>query len=95
MSKITHISPEWTGTYAPASFERDFGLRYTGPGVYLTKTDTVVVTPLPPSECPTTESIWRKQQSRDVLLSCQVWNAPFDETILSVMAVAPTRHDGR
>lgn len=71
-------------------FEREFKLKYTGPGLYLTKTDTLVVLP----QAAGRDAFWNRLQGQPELY-CHVFNCPFEETYLSVIAEAPVRHDTR
>jgi hypothetical protein len=90
------VTPDWTQHASPAKFEAMFhGLKFAGPGWYLTDTDSVLVTPLPPHQMATVENVWDAEQPEDTLYHVSVWNCPYHETILAAMATAPNRYDTR
>lgn len=87
-----YINPDWTKTILPENFEAQFGLKFSGPGLYTTKTDTLLVLPSPPDKPATPENIWYYIQPEKTLYKVHVYNSPFDETIFSVIAKAPCRN---
>ncbi len=94
-------TPDWTRIYSPAGFEQDFAdgrdpylqLHFAGPGLYLGRTDTLLVTPVPPDAPATRENCWHIEQPAGTLYSVSVWNAPLDQTICTFFTGIPTRYD--
>lgn len=97
--------PDYVETLSIAEFGSRFpGLNYSGPGFYLTATDTILVIPrrempkniseLQAPEISATE-IWRVRQPEGIVLEVLVYNCKYNQTIWSVAAVVPTRHDTR
>lgn len=86
---------DWHTNYHPLEFLRDFGVELKGPGLYLTKTDTILVLANPAQGDVTKENIWNAEWPADTLWTAHVYNCPYSETVLSVLATAPTRVDER
>lgn len=96
------IGPDWTDFWTAAEVEREFSgdvqpfpsakFKFSGPGFYLSKTDTVLITVLPSTPV---GAEWNTNWPEDTKFRVDVYNVPFSETIFAAIAVAPTRQDDR
>lgn len=85
------IGPAWTKTESKEDLETDFGFEITGSGLYLSLTDTVLIT------IPTRHAVnfWYGNIQAGEMLTAHVYNCPFHETIFSVIRSMPNRLDTR
>lgn len=85
------MTPDWSMRFKNADvLERDVeGIKYTGPGFYLTETDTTLIYPLNP---PTWGEKW-DSKDRNQPLMVYVWNCVVGETIFAI--TIPTQRDDR
>jgi len=86
------IISDWSGQYSSKAFEKEFNLPFAGPGMYLSKTDTLLVVPCGPV---VRRTIWNMKQSKTREYEVYVYNCEWEDTIFPVIAIAPTRHDSR
>lgn len=90
------VCSDWRKVYSVEVMEADLiGFKFHGPGLYLTKTDTILILPMPPNEPPTANNIWHVNQPEGTLYEVYVYNCLFTETIFSAIGVAPVRVDTR
>ena len=95
------ISPDWRQRFkSPEEIEKELiGFKFKGPGCYLTKTNTVIVIPLPPDNPATPETIWNMKQPKGTCWEVNVYNCPSYETFLGFIntfcGLIPTRQDER
>lgn len=94
MSNLALV-PDWSQNFSKENFESEFNMPMTGPGFYLTETDTMLVTANRPEDDSTVENVWNHQQPEGTLWEVHVWNCNFRETIFGALSVAPTRMDKR
>jgi hypothetical protein len=87
------VRSDWEGRYTTENFEKEFKLRMYGPGLYMTKTDTLLVTPECPKTNPDHNTIWHGKQPEGTIWLVQVYNCQFQDCILSCVSLAPCRHD--
>ncbi len=71
------------------------GFKFKGPGLYMTKTDTVVILPRPPENPPTIKNVWAQSQPEGTVWDFNVYNCNFNDTIFAVIANIATRQDER
>jgi hypothetical protein len=75
------VHPDWSQTNCSAqTIEAELGITFKGPGLYLTKTDTLLI---------------KKHGSGTGHFSIYVWNAPLGKTILGQAASIPVQLDER
>lgn len=91
------LEPDWRTLYSsPEDIEKDLpGFKFHGPGMYLTKTDTVIIIPRPPENAPTPENVWNIKQPEGTIWEFHCYNVPFQETIFAAIAIIPNRQDER
>lgn len=89
------LFPDYTLLLSPEHVERDFGVKFSGPGLYRSDTDTMIALARPPETGTTRETVWSAEQPKGTLYEVHVWNCPFEDTVFSVTASAPTRSDTR
>jgi hypothetical protein len=77
----------WTAAEANEQL-KDF--RFTGPGWYFTKTDTVLVWPLDRND---PETFWHQKYKADEHFRFYIWNFPSASLGMALAARAPTRQD--
>lgn len=83
--------PSWTQYHqSPEEFTATFSLPFSGPGLYTTATDTLLVIPRPPDGLDIS-TIWHVEQPEGTHYEVHVWNSPFRETVLSTLSSVPTR----
>jgi hypothetical protein len=88
------VIADWNTRVSAREFEAEFnGLKFEGPGFYLTKTDTMLVIPAPAQVDAT--NVWNWEWPDDTNYFVYVYNVPFEQTIFAVTAVAPARLDTR
>ncbi len=88
---MLQVSPDWVHRYSAKQAENDLvGFKFKGPGLYLTKTDTMIV--LPDSD-PSTGDPWEQNWLKDQLFTFYCYNVPFSYTIFS--RIGPVRLDIR
>lgn len=88
------VAPDWSRKYTPAQAEaqlKDF--KFKGPGLYMTKTDTMIVVRVEP--IPYGTSPWKHAHRPDELFEFHVYNCPFEETIFGADRLLVTRQDDR
>jgi hypothetical protein len=86
------VDSDWSTMGTPEHLEQELnGFKFSGPGFYLTKTDTLLVAPLAPQSDPWQ---WRSDMS-PTAFRAYVYNCQFADTIFSRIAVAPVRSDTR
>jgi len=85
-------SPNWSKHYTAKDFTKEFG-EFKGPGFYLGKYDTVLVTANTPRLG--IVSNWKKKQPKDTIYRVDVYNTPFENTLFAIIALAPVREDKR
>lgn len=97
LSPDFQTTPDWSKHYTVEAFNEEFGgsIRFTGPGFYCSNTDTLLVTPLPPDEGSTEETIWHQRQPEGTIYRVDCYNVPIEQTIFKVCTVAPMRVDKR
>lgn len=80
--------PDWSETHSPETFAKEFNMVFTGPGFYLTKTDTMLVTPNTPNG---DEIKWSLDQPAGTVYRVDVYNVPFSSTIFASVDAIPRR----
>lgn len=80
---IPQIVPDWTKQYSNSSnIEEDLvGLKFDGPGLYLTATDTVLIEPLPP-HAPAVG--WGKDRVDGTIYRVYCYGNPIEKTVFSL-----------
>lgn len=87
---MLQITPDWTKRWTASQFISELRMPFHGPGIYLNKTDTIIVVPLPPSEGKVeVENIWNIDQPSNTIYEVAVYNCKFEQTIFSAVARAP------
>jgi len=87
---------DWQQTYMTVSvMAADLQIKFSGPGFYLSKTDTILIVPEPPNESASRENVWDTVQPDNTQWRVFVWNCLFSETIFSAINLPPTRQDDR
>ena len=91
---MNQLRPDWTMQGTGAEIERAIGgdFRFSGPGFYLSETDTALVVPTGEIEPDIT---WRKDWPEEQQFDIYVYNCRSSHTIFSTIAVAPVRVDNR
>jgi hypothetical protein len=82
----------WVGTAGQLEKEIGNGFKFSGPGFYLTNTDTVLIIP---REFDDRDSMWKKTWPVDTVFVTFCWNTQHQNTIWSVCSLAPVRVDDR
>ena len=86
-----HVQPSWTKMYSSKeAFEVDFpGMKFGGPGLYLTETDTVLALMITSEgahfiEADGMQMIWASfsKWPKDSAIEAFVWNCPVQDSIL-------------
>lgn len=89
------VAPDYTHWYSrKAVLEAVFNINFTGPGLYISKDRTLMITPGPEiGERPNNHwadlDAWTENTHWDV----HVYKAPFKETIFGQLCTAPVRED--
>ena len=85
------VCPDWSHTYSSIEqLEHDLtGIKYTGPGVYLTETDTLIIVAREPDGSET----WNHIHSGDANFCVHCYNCNFRDTIFA--EIPPNRLDTR
>lgn len=83
---MVQVNADWTKRWLAKDFERELGIIFDGPGIYSSKTDTMLVV----TDTKLTSRwnhVWPPEQRFDVY----VYNVPFNQTIFSQIGIAPSR----
>ena len=86
--------PDWHAIFDKDRFETNFG-KLSGPGLYLTATDTMLVVANPPHTDVTPENMWHQRWPKGTLWHVYLWNSPLRNTFWAVIGRVPTRLDTR
>lgn len=87
---------DWSRCYTSVKeLETDLRISFSGPGFYLSPTDTLLIIGEPPDGPCTRENVWYAVQPDGTIWRAFVWNSPFEELIFSAIAPPPTRMDSR
>jgi hypothetical protein len=92
------LIPDWSesGTIEELS-KRIEDFAFSGPGFYLTKTDTLLVIPKQRGDQleVDSENIWHMVQPEGTIFVAYCYRTPYHVTALSAIASAPVRDDKR
>ena len=84
--------PDWVMYGTATKIEKELvGIKFKGPGVYLTKTDTVLILPYNRAK----ETFWYQRYENEEIFNVHVYNTEYYHTLLSVIGHAPNRQDDR
>ena len=96
---MVQVNADWTTQFpsniAKEKLKEEFNLEFKGPGWYLTKTDSLLILPLPAEDKPNIETIWHAKQPAGTVFQIYVYNTQLSNTIFGVGRIAPTRVDNR
>jgi hypothetical protein len=86
------VHSDWRKVYPTAkAIEEDIpGFKFSGPGFYYTKTDTILVLPRPPVNAPTLENVWHQRQPEGTVWDVYVYSCQVEGTIFAAIP-GPTR----
>lgn len=91
---IKAVNPDWQERVSPGVFEGTFKSPFKGPGFYLNDTDTLLIVP-DTEDDPDAGKYWHIEQPEGTTYLALVYNSPYQETLLSILATAPVRADTR
>lgn len=86
---MLQLNPDWRKMWTPEKFEEELGIKFQGPGIYVSETDVLYVIPYPPAERPS-HTIWHTDQPKGTIFEVNVYNCKFNETIFSA-STPPSR----
>lgn len=92
------VSPDWSITGTKEKIEKELpNFKFNGPGMYLTKTDTVLIltSPCTPLWKDGEYIGWKQKWPDETVFIVYVFNCPFQDTIYSQIALVPNRQDDR
>lgn len=98
---MLQVRPDWSATMTPEKFRKELGIEFDGPGLYLSKTDTVLVVPNRPNNDDYKWTIsqgttaWHHKQPEGTLYDVSVYNVPMFRTVLAWLGNTPCRMDTR
>ena len=82
------LQADWTEIWSKEEAERElFNFKWNGPGIYITDSDSLLVTPL----CRTFESTWRKNSRPGELFKFYIYNNRNITEIINQFSNAPVR----
>lgn len=87
---MLQVAPDYQKSGTAEEIKQYMGLDITGPGWYLTKTDTALVICNRADD----ETRWHAKQPKDTLYVAYIWNCPFEWTVWGKQG-APVRLDTR
>lgn len=92
---IPQVNSDWSATYTPEEFEKEFQQKFCGPGWYLTDLDSLLVIGNPPEDRPI-EKCWNAlpHWPKDTTWHVYVYNCTIELTIFGRVS-GPTRNDIR
>lgn len=82
-----NVTPEW--------FADEFKMDFSGPGFYMTDTDTMLVVAFPPRHMPNDYMPWQSDQPAGTTFEVHVFNCPMADTIYGSVGLAAIRVDRR
>ncbi len=82
------VTPNWTSSGSPEEFETHFKIPFKGPGLYVTETDTILVTT---DEMQEGRNPWAQVWPEGTVFNSYVYNGPFHNTFFAHCGRIPSR----
>ncbi len=79
------VTPDWNKSWTAQKFTQELGIQFNGPGIYATKGETLIVVP------EVEDHSWKQRWPEYTRFRVSMYGVPFQETIFSQIAIAPSR----